>query len=246
MKAAASARGSRIPNTTARQNHLREARYSVTVKGATRPGRSVWHCRARGLSRGLRGRSGRGYNPSWCRWVPKVHLRGNLRGLSGQLWMAFPFLLTPLDGSFRWPDVDGGEGLEGLLGRRLGRHPGRYAAGISGSILIGLMRASRLRFWAVAARRNSSLAPFGPLKRRRARRRIRLRCAIASRLSSDGDSWPRSPLWLRSTIPRASVDRGQHDKRSCVAAFRLSPRQRKHNPSDQLRVHPRTDRNGIA
>ena len=39
---------------------------------------------------------------------------------------------------------------------------------------------------------------------------------------------------------------GQHNKRSCVAAFRLSPRQRKHNPSDQLRVHPRTDRNGIA
>jgi hypothetical protein len=36
---------------------------------------------------------------------------------------------------------------------------------------------SRLRFWALAARRNSSSAPFGPLKRRRARRRIRLRCA---------------------------------------------------------------------
>jgi hypothetical protein len=69
-----------------------------------------------------------------------------------------------------------GEGLEGLFGR-LGRHPGRYAASISGSLLIGLRRTSRLRFWAVAARRNSSLAPFGPLKRRRARRRILLRCA---------------------------------------------------------------------
>ena len=39
---------------------------------------------------------------------------------------------------------------------------------------------------------------------------------------------------------------GQHDKRSCVAAFQLSPRQRKHNLSDQLRAHPRSDRNGIA
>jgi hypothetical protein len=36
---------------------------------------------------------------------------------------------------------------------------------------------------------------------------------------------------------------GQHDKRSCVAAFQLSRRQRKHNLPDQLRVHPRSDRN---
>jgi hypothetical protein len=70
-----------------------------------------------------------------------------------------------------------GDGLEGLFGRRLGRHPGRYAASITGSIFIGLSRASRLRFWAVAARRNSSLAPFGPLNRRRVRRSIRLRWA---------------------------------------------------------------------
>src|ERR1700722_18012205 len=33
--------------------------------------------------------------------------------------------------------------------------------------------------------------------------------------------------------------------RNRMAAFQLSPRQRKHNPSDQLRVHPRSDRNGI-
>ena len=31
-----------------------------------------------------------------------------------------------------------GDGLEGLFGRRLGRHPGRYAARITGSIFIGL------------------------------------------------------------------------------------------------------------
>src|SRR4029077_15824843 len=65
----------------------------------------------------------------------------------------------------------------GSFGRLLGRHAGRYAASISGSVLIGLRRASRLKFWAVAARRNSSLAPFGPLRRKRVRRRIRLRCA---------------------------------------------------------------------
>ena len=44
----------------------------------------------------------------------------------------------------------------GSFGRLLGRHAGRYAASISGSVFIGLSRASRLRFWAVAARRNSS------------------------------------------------------------------------------------------
>jgi len=32
-------------------------------------------------------------------------------------------------------------------------------------MLTGLKRASRLRFWAVAASRNSSLTPFGPLRR---------------------------------------------------------------------------------
>ena len=36
---------------------------------------------------------------------------------------------------------------------------------VSGSMLTGLKRASRLRFWAVAASRNSSLTPFGPLRR---------------------------------------------------------------------------------
>jgi hypothetical protein len=39
---------------------------------------------------------------------------------------------------------------------------------------------------------------------------------------------------------------GQHDKRNRAAAFQLSPRQRKHNLPGQLRVHPRSDRNGIA
>ena len=39
---------------------------------------------------------------------------------------------------------------------------------------------------------------------------------------------------------------GQHDKRSSVCASQLSPRQRKHNLPDQLRVHPRSNRIGIA
>jgi hypothetical protein len=67
--------------------------------------------------------------------------------------------------------------LKGSLGGSWGTFSGANAASISGSIFTGLKRARRLRFWAVAARRNSSLASFGPLKRSRARRRIRLRWA---------------------------------------------------------------------
>src|SRR5262245_56436099 len=46
--------------------------------------------------------------------------------------------------------------------------------------------ASLLRFWAVAASRNSSRAPLGPRSRNRRSRRIRLRCAnsISMRLRS--------------------------------------------------------------
>ncbi len=39
---------------------------------------------------------------------------------------------------------------------------------------------------------------------------------------------------------------GQNEERSCVAAFQFNPRHRKHNLPDQLRVYPRSDRNGIA
>jgi hypothetical protein len=41
----------------------------------------------------------------------------------------------------------------------------------------GINFASFLRFWAVAARRNSSRAPFGPRSRGRSSLRMRLRCA---------------------------------------------------------------------
>jgi hypothetical protein len=57
---------------------------------------------------------------------------------------------------------------------RLG--PG-YAAIISISALAGLNLASRRKFCAVAARRNSSLAPHGPRSRKRPTRRMRLRWA---------------------------------------------------------------------
>ena len=57
---------------------------------------------------------------------------------------------------------------------RLG--PG-YAAIISIRALAGLNLASRRKFCAVAARRNSSLAPHGPRSRKRPTRRMRLRWA---------------------------------------------------------------------
>jgi hypothetical protein len=67
------------------------------------------------------------------------------------------------------------------------------------------------------------------------------------RSSPSGDG--RTHLSITRRGPRrleCSYGCGQHDKRSCIAAFHLSRRQRKHTLPDQLRVHPRSDRNGIA
>src|ERR1700734_582999 len=83
------------------------------------------------------------------------------------------------------------KGWKGPLGDSRGPPPGCYAASISGSLLIGLRRASRLRLG--GGGKEKRLSPFGPLKRRRARRRIRLGVRIASRLSFDGDRPPRIP-----------------------------------------------------
>jgi hypothetical protein len=44
------------------------------------------------------------------------------------------------------------ERLEGFFSAALGPPSSGYAANISGSIFVGLKRASRVRFWAVAAR----------------------------------------------------------------------------------------------
>ena len=44
----------------------------------------------------------------------------------------------------------------------------------------------------------------------------------------------------------ALVGCGQHDERSRIAAFQLSPCHRKHNLADQLHVRPGSDRNEIA
>lgn len=51
---------------------------------------------------------------------------------------------------------------------------GRYAGLGAGT---GINLASFLSFWAVAARWNSSLAPFGPSNRKRSSLRMRLRWA---------------------------------------------------------------------
>jgi hypothetical protein len=67
------------------------------------------------------------------------------------------------------------------------------------------------------------------------------------RASPIGDG--RAHLSITRRGPRqweGSYGSGQHDKRNRVAAFQLSLRQRKHNLPDQLRVHPRSDRNEIA
>src|SRR3546814_15311158 len=53
---------------------------------------------------------------------------------------------------------------------------GRVYPVIAGWV-IGIILAILRRFWAVAARRNSYFAPFGPLRRRRLSFRMRLKCA---------------------------------------------------------------------
>lgn len=58
------------------------------------------------------------------------------------------------------------------------------------SAFTGLSFASFLRFWAVAASRNSSLAPLGPRNRRRPSLRMRLRWPTTSRTScADGGAF---------------------------------------------------------
>jgi len=62
--------------------------------------------------------------------------------------------------------------------RGLREATGPACAQVAGSGVGGVISfASLRRFWAVAARRNSSRAPHGPRSRRRSRRRMRLRWA---------------------------------------------------------------------
>jgi hypothetical protein len=66
--------------------------------------------------------------------------------------------------SLRWWEASRfGDEVGSVSCRPSGRPCRRYVAIAGESAFIGLSRASRLRFWAVAARRNSSLAPQGPL-----------------------------------------------------------------------------------
>ncbi|CUX57570.1 hypothetical protein AGR8A_pTi10142 [Agrobacterium fabrum str. J-07] len=77
-----------------------------------------------------------------------------------------------------------GAGLLGDLPRApaqgIGRCRPQAAMAPHGGIW-GLSFASLLRFCAVAARRNSSLAPHGPRSLKRAIRRMRFRCAKSAR-----------------------------------------------------------------
>src|SRR5688572_21873033 len=67
----------------------------------------------------------------------------------------------------------------GPFGSRAGRRArvGPFADQASAGVVIGIIFAILRRFWAAAARWNSSLAPLGPRRRRRSSFRIRLRWA---------------------------------------------------------------------
>ena len=83
-------------------------------------------------------------------------------------------------------------GADGVVDRRF--WPGSHAGFGLG---IGISFASLRRFWAVAARRNSSRAPHGPRSRRRSRRRMRLRWAnsISTFLRSRRETRHRPRSW---------------------------------------------------
>src|SRR6202166_3874824 len=70
---------------------------------------------------------------------------------------------------------------------------------------IGINLASLRRFWAVAARRNSSRAPFGPRSRSRSSLRMRLRWAnnISTFLRSRREVRPSQDLAICRAISRA-------------------------------------------
>ena len=77
---------------------------------------------------------------------------------------------------------------------------------------IGTSFASLRRFWAVAARRNSSRAPVGPRSLSRSSLRMRLRCAksISTFLRSRRDTWPSQDFAIARAMSRAPswIDRG--------------------------------------
>ena len=70
-------------------------------------------------------------------------------------------------------EVDAGIGWSALGDRRAGCFADQASAGLA----IGMIFAIFRRFWAAAARWNSSLAPLGPRRRKRSSFRTRLRWA---------------------------------------------------------------------
>ena len=94
---------------------------------------------------------------------------------------------------------------------------GRCQAGLGFGI--GISFASFLRFWAVAASRNSSRATFGPLSRRRSIFKMRFKCAngISTFLRSR-----RNAKILRSGAPCRARPHGQSEESSWPAPLHSS------------------------
>jgi hypothetical protein len=86
-------------------------------------------------------------------------------------------------------------------------------------VCIGTSLAILRRFWVVAARVNSSRAPFGPRNRSRSSLRMRLRCANSVSLTEPtrGAFLPR-PCDLACHVASALIDRAPHLPRCLLGA----------------------------
>jgi integrase/recombinase XerD len=107
--------------------------------------------------------------PDWVDLIAMLasDLNGRFMPLSGSRVMSY---LLPVCADFV-EKVYAGPGAVSIIGG--GRASPAPHAGIGSGVVMSL--ASFLRFWAVAARWNSSRAPFGPRNRRRSSFRMRLR-----------------------------------------------------------------------
>jgi hypothetical protein len=82
------------------------------------------------------------------------------------------------------------------------------------------------KVWAVAARMNSSRAPFGPRRRRRSNLRMRLRCAnsISIFLRSRREVRPSHDLAIWRHVASTLVDRARHLLRPALGSIGTSIR----------------------
>ena len=132
----------------------------------------------------------------------------------------------------------------GGRGRRAAGAPPVGAAGQAGTGCMGsgISLASLRRFWAAAARWNSSRAPFGPRNRSRSSWRMRLRCAniwpgrasprrpypvffaavlADRRIETNSAFWRSTVLRRRGTAPRPR--RAAAEKGTCTDGRHLCP-----------------------